>query len=77
MHNVTNLAVLMTFYTETKHVVDTHNRLFTRTLFVEFQVLLYIATFFNIVTLCFLAHLTWFHIGLIRENKTTFQKIKE
>lgn len=33
--------------------------------------------FFNLVTLGFLGHLTWFHVYLIRENKTTFQHIKE
>jgi len=77
MHNITNLAVLITFYTETQHVVDTHNKLFTKTLFVEFQVLLYIASFFNFVTMAFLAHLSWFHVNLLREGKTTFVYIKE
>ena len=72
MHNLTNIVVLCTFYGETEHVVGTHNKLFQRTLFVEFQVLLYVASALNFASLAFLAHLTWFHVNLLREGKTTF-----
>lgn len=77
MHNVTNMVILVFFYSEHEEVCDTHLSFFGRTLFTEFSILLYIAIIFNIITLLFLTHLILYHIRLIYRGMTTFEYIKE
>jgi len=72
-----NITILTMFYSEHDDVCNTHITLFGRTLFTEFSALLYIAIFFNFLTLAFLTHLIIYHINLIRRDMTTFEYIRE
>ena len=64
LHNATNIPVLYYLSTESDHTTDAHEATYKKILLTEFEIMIGIACFFNLLALAFLGHLTYFHIML-------------
>ena len=76
MHNITNGFVIYHLATASSPTVQSHEDTYTTVLLVEFEIIIAIACFFNLLALLFLGHLTVFHIMLQRRQMTTFEYIR-
>ena len=64
LHNATNIPVLYYLSTESDHTTDAHEATYKKILLTEFEIMIGIACFFNLLALAFLGHLTYLHIML-------------
>lgn len=76
VHNVTNVFVIYNLLTAASPTVEAHESVYKTVLLMEFQVLIFIACFFNLCALLFLGHLTLFHVMLQRRKMTTYEYIR-
>lgn len=76
VHNITNVFVIYNLLTAATPTVKAHESVYKSVLLVEFQVLIFIAVFFNLCALLFLGHLTIFHVMLQRRGMTTYEYIR-
>ena len=76
LHNLTNIFVLYYLATESIPTTDAHEDTYKVVLLVEFEILIGIACFFNLLALLFLGHLTYFHIILQRKGMSTYEYIR-
>jgi hypothetical protein len=64
--------MMIHYFTGTCHIINTHEVMYGKTLFIEFSVVLIIACILNLVPLIFLGDLIMFHIDLKRKGLTTY-----
>ena len=76
IHNVTNIFVVYHLFIASAPTIESHNQVYKSVLLQEFEILILIACFFNLIALVFLGHLTIFHIMLQKRGLTTYEYIR-